>query len=81
MNQTDTADERDAVWRALGRLPAGQRAVVVLRFFEDRTEAEAAQALGVSVSTVKTQTGRALDRLRDLLPDLRVLTEISERGR
>jgi DNA-directed RNA polymerase specialized sigma24 family protein len=55
--------------------------VIVLRFFEDHTEAEAAQLLGVSVSTVKTQTGRALDRLRALLPDLRVLTDITEPGR
>jgi RNA polymerase sigma-70 factor (sigma-E family) len=77
----DAAVQRITLRRALLALTAKQRAVIVLRFFEDRTEAEAAQALGVSVSTVKTQTGRALDRLRDLLPDLRVLTEISERGR
>jgi RNA polymerase sigma-70 factor (sigma-E family) len=67
--------------RALLSLSAKQRAVVVLRFFEDHTEAEAAQLLGVSVSTVKTQTGRALDRLRTLLPDLRVLTDAREGGR
>jgi len=60
----DTVDDRDAVWRALGRLPAGQRAVVVLRFFEDMTEAQVASVLGCSVGTVKSQTSRALARLR-----------------
>jgi RNA polymerase sigma-70 factor (sigma-E family) len=63
-NQMDTVDDRDAVWRALGRLPAGQRAVVVLRFFEDLTEAQAASILGCSIGTVKSQTSRALARLR-----------------
>ncbi|MCO8273491.1 SigE family RNA polymerase sigma factor [Actinoplanes sp. TRM 88003] len=77
----DAAVERLVLRRALLTLSAKQRAVVVLRFFEDHTEAEAAQLLGVSVSTVKTQTGRALDRLRALLPDLRVLTEVPEGGR
>ncbi len=77
----DAAVERLVLRRALLTLSAKQRAVVVLRFFEDHTEAEAAQMLGVSVSTVKTQTGRALDRLRALLPDLRVLTEVPEGGR
>jgi RNA polymerase sigma-70 factor (sigma-E family) len=66
--------------RALLTLSARQRAVIVLRYFEDHTEAEAAQLLGVSVSTVRTQTGRALDRLRTLLPDLRLL-EATERSR
>jgi len=67
--------QRLTLLRALLVLTAKQRAVIVLRFFEDRTEAEAAQLLGVSVSTVKTQTARALERLRTLLPDLRVLTQ------
>jgi RNA polymerase sigma-70 factor (sigma-E family) len=61
---TDAVDERDAVWRALGRLPAGQRAVVVLRYFEDRTEAQVAGIMGCSAGTVKSQTSRALARLR-----------------
>lgn len=60
----DAVDDRDAVWRALGRLPAGQRAVVVLRFFEDLTEAQVASTLGCSVGTVKSQTSRALAKLR-----------------
>jgi RNA polymerase sigma factor (sigma-70 family) len=61
---SETVDERDAVWRALGRLPAGQRAVVVLRYFEDMTEAQVAGILGCSAGTVKSQTSRALARLR-----------------
>jgi RNA polymerase sigma-70 factor (sigma-E family) len=71
--------QRITLRRALLALTAKQRAVIVLRFFEDHTEAEAAQLLGVSVSTVKTQTGRALERLRTLVPDLRVLTSEQQR--
>ncbi|NJP95932.1 SigE family RNA polymerase sigma factor [Nonomuraea sp. FMUSA5-5] len=58
------ADERELVWQALGRLPARQRAVIVLRFFEDMTEAQAAATLGCSVGTVKSQTSKALAKLR-----------------
>jgi RNA polymerase sigma-70 factor (sigma-E family) len=75
----DDTVQRLTLRRALLTLTAKQRAVIVLRFFEDCTEAEAAQLLGVSVSTVKTQTGRALERLRTLLPDLRVLTREQSR--
>lgn len=55
---------------ALMRLTPRQRAVLVLRFFEDRTETESAAALDCSVSTVKSQTRHALVRLRELAPDL-----------
>lgn len=57
-------DQRDAMWRALGRLPARQRAVVVLRYFEDLTEAQVAELLNCSVGTVKSQNARALAKLR-----------------
>jgi RNA polymerase sigma-70 factor (sigma-E family) len=57
-------DERDALWRALRRLPKRQRAVVVLRYFEDLSEAEVAEALGTSVGTVKSQAAKALAKLR-----------------
>ena len=57
-------DERDALWRALGRLPKRQRAVIVLRYFEDLTEVAVADVLGCSVNTVKSQVRKALEKLR-----------------
>ncbi len=48
---------------ALARLPRRQRAVIVLRFYEDLTEAAVAELMGVSVGTVKSQTSKALSRL------------------
>ncbi|MEV6970840.1 SigE family RNA polymerase sigma factor [Hamadaea sp. NPDC051192] len=64
----DTAiEERDAMWLALGRLPARTRAVLVLRYWEDLSEAETAQVLEMSLGTVKSHASRGLARLRDLL--------------
>lgn len=63
---------RDAVLGALGRLPRRQRAVVVLRYYEDLSEAETARLLDVSVGTVKSQCSKALAHLRvdpTLAPD------------
>jgi len=59
--------DRDLLLRALAVLPPGQRAVVVLRYFEDLTEAQTAAALSCSVGSVKSQSSRALARLRTLL--------------
>jgi RNA polymerase sigma factor (sigma-70 family) len=57
-------DARDALRAALDRLPRRMRAIVVLRFHEDMTEAAVAAALGISVGTVKSQTAKALAKLR-----------------
>ena len=62
--ESHRADERADLWQALGRLPKRQRAVVVLRFYEDLSEAETAEILGCSVGTVKSQASRALAKLR-----------------
>lgn len=60
----DAVGEREWLWQALGRLPRRQRAVLVLRFYEDLTEAQVADLLGCSVGTVKSQASRALAKLR-----------------
>ncbi|MFG3578247.1 SigE family RNA polymerase sigma factor [Micromonospora chersina] len=57
-------DDRDRLWRALGRLPRRQRAVLVLRYFDDLSDAEIAEVLHCSVGTVKSQASRAVAKLR-----------------
>ncbi|MGC5018781.1 SigE family RNA polymerase sigma factor [Micromonospora sp. DT47] len=61
---------RLTVHAALDRLPPRQRAVLVLRYFEDLTEVATAEALGVTVGTVKSQCHAALRRLREVAPEL-----------
>ena len=58
------AEERTDLWRALRRLPKRQRAVIVLRFYEDLTEVETARVLDCTVGTVKRHSSRALAKLR-----------------
>ncbi|WP_200209545.1 SigE family RNA polymerase sigma factor [Micromonospora coerulea] len=63
-DEMSRVDRRDEVWQALGRLPRRQRAVLVLRYFEDMNEAQIADAMGISVGTVKSQATKALAKLR-----------------
>jgi RNA polymerase sigma-70 factor (sigma-E family) len=69
-DEAEAAVRRIALRRALAALPPRQRAVIVLRFFEDLPEAKTAELMGCSVGTVKSQTHDALTRLRALAPDL-----------
>jgi RNA polymerase sigma-70 factor (sigma-E family) len=57
-------EQRDWLRRALDGLPARQRAAVVLRFYEDLSEQDAAHVLGCSVGTVKSLSSRGLQKLR-----------------
>jgi RNA polymerase sigma-70 factor (sigma-E family) len=65
-DQTAEVADRDFLVRALAALPPRQRAVLVLRYFDDMTEAEVAEMLGCSLGTVKSHAARALARLRDV---------------
>ncbi len=70
------SDLRMAMRHALSRLSPAHRAVLVLRYYDDLTETQIAQALNCSVGTVRSRTHRAMARLRQMLPDLS-LTEVA----
>jgi RNA polymerase sigma-70 factor (sigma-E family) len=63
--ERDDAAERDSLWRALRRLPTRQRTVLVLRFYEDATDADIAAVLDCRRGTVRSLVSRALAALRD----------------
>jgi RNA polymerase sigma factor (sigma-70 family) len=63
---TGEIDLRDALVRMLGQLPPRQRAVIVLRYWEQRSETETAALLGCSEGTVKSAAARGLQHLREL---------------
>ena len=75
-------DDRDQLLRALAELPKRTRAALVLRYFEDLPDAEVAQIMGCSSSTVKSQISRGLARLREhhLLTDLPSIASNRQEG-
>jgi RNA polymerase sigma-70 factor (sigma-E family) len=75
---TAGVDQRDLLVRALLTLPPRQRAVLVLRYFDDLSEAETAAALDIAPGTVKSQTARALARLRERIPTDHDLSAIGD---
>jgi RNA polymerase sigma-70 factor (sigma-E family) len=74
-DRSHDTDTELTVRQALARLTPKQRAVLVLRYFEDLTEAQTAEVLGLSVGTVKSNTRDALARLRAVAPELEDLRE------
>jgi RNA polymerase sigma-70 factor (sigma-E family) len=78
---SDAVAERDAVWRAVLTLPPRTRAVLVLRYWEDLSEADTAELLGCSVGTVKSQASRGLRRLQDAIDPSRAAVARGEGGR
>jgi RNA polymerase sigma factor (sigma-70 family) len=74
-------EQRDELVRLLLRLPPGQRAAIVLRYWEDLSEAQAAEVLGCSASTVRSATSRGLHRLRELSGAMPTVTDQGGRTR
>jgi RNA polymerase sigma-70 factor (sigma-E family) len=79
INATAASERRMLVTDALNHLTAKQRAILVLRFYEDLSVPQTAQELGISEGTVKSQTHAALARLRAQAPELAEL--LGEVGR
>jgi len=73
--------ESSALWEFVQTLPRKQRAVVVLRYYEDLSESEVAETLGISVGTVKSQSSRALAALRERVHTRPILARDGEEER
>jgi RNA polymerase sigma-70 factor (sigma-E family) len=81
-HESDRLATHDVLWQQVRRLPPRQRAALVLRYYEDLSEAETADLMGCSTGTVKSQLSAALSKLRErvgpnsgvLFPDDRAVT-------
>ena len=62
-----SVEDRDAMWAAVQDLPPRQRACIVLRYYEDLSDREIARLLGCRVGTVKSQSSRAIAKLRKVV--------------
>lgn len=62
-----SVEDRDAMWAAIEDLPPRQRACIVLRYYEDLSDREIARLLGCRVGTVKSQSSRAITKLRKVV--------------
>lgn len=76
-DETDAVGVRHLLWQRIGALPPRQRAVVVLRYYEDLADADIAEALSISAGTVRSTAMRALTKLRNH-PDLMSATLAEE---
>lgn len=65
----DVADHIDETWHEVIQLPSKQRAVLVLRFYEDLSTTDTAEILGIPEGSVKSLVHRGLKRLRERLPE------------
>jgi RNA polymerase sigma-70 factor (sigma-E family) len=72
---TSELADRDAVWRLVRALPARQRTVIVLRYYEDYDDATIAELMHCTTGTVRTQARRALEKLQASLPALLTVTK------
>jgi RNA polymerase sigma-70 factor (sigma-E family) len=63
-DRSEAIATHDVVWAELSSLPPRQRAAIVLRYYEDLSEADTAQVMGCAVGTVKSQVSTGLERLR-----------------